>query len=72
MEFNKLSATTLKELFVEQLENMILSGKLAIEAAGGNPDLIIPLFIRQALPPVILYIFSLTLLSAAILISLAA
>ncbi len=42
-----------------------ISGKLAIEAAGGNPDLIIPLFIRQALPPVILYIFSLTLLSAA-------
>lgn len=30
MEFNKLSAPTLKELFVEQLENMILSGKLAI------------------------------------------
>lgn len=25
-----------------------ISGKLAIEAAGGNPDLIIPLFIRQA------------------------
>ena len=42
-----------------------IEGKLAIEAAGGNPDLIIPLFIRQALPPVILYIFSLTLLSAA-------
>lgn len=42
-----------------------ISGKLAIEAAGGNPDLIIPLFIRQALPPVILYVFSLTLLSAA-------
>ncbi|NLH01542.1 MAG: FadR family transcriptional regulator [Clostridiales bacterium] len=30
MEFSKLSAPTLKELFVEQLENMILSGKLAI------------------------------------------
>ncbi len=42
-----------------------ISGKLAIEAAGGNPDLIIPLFISQALPPVILYIFALTLLSAA-------
>ena len=42
-----------------------IGGKLAIEAAGGNPDLIIPLFIREALPPVILYIFSLTLLSAA-------
>ncbi len=42
-----------------------ISGQLAIQAAGGNPDLIIPLFIRQALPPVVLYIFSLTLLSAA-------
>lgn len=42
-----------------------ISGKLAIEAAGGNPDIIIPLFIRLALPGVILYIFSLTLLSAA-------
>ena len=42
-----------------------ISGKLAIEAAGGNPDIIIPLFIRLALPGVLLYIFSLTLLSAA-------
>ena len=42
-----------------------ISGKLAIEAAGGNQDMIIPLFISQALPPVILYIFVLTLLSAA-------
>ena len=42
-----------------------VSGKLAIEAAGGNPDIIIPLFISQALPEVVLYIFSLTLLSAA-------
>ncbi|MEG2814999.1 MAG: GntR family transcriptional regulator [Oscillospiraceae bacterium] len=30
MEFAKLSAPTLKELFIEQLENMILSGKLTI------------------------------------------
>ncbi len=30
MEFSKLSAPTLKELFIEQLENMILSGKLVI------------------------------------------
>lgn len=30
MEFSKLSAPTLKELFIEQLETMILSGKLAI------------------------------------------
>ncbi len=42
-----------------------ISGVLAIEAAKGNPDLIIPLFIREALPSVILYIFALTMLSAA-------
>ena len=30
MEFSKLSAPTLKELFVEQLDNLILSGKLSI------------------------------------------
>lgn len=30
MEFSKLSAPTLKELFIEQLENMILSGKIKI------------------------------------------
>lgn len=45
-----------------------LGGKvpqLAIEAAGGNPDIIIPMFIREALPPVVLYAFSLTMLSAA-------
>ncbi len=42
-----------------------ISGLLSIEAAGGNPDRIIPLFIAKALPPVLLYIFSLTLLSAA-------
>ena len=41
------------------------SGKLAIEAAGGNQDMIIPLFISNALPPVVLYVFMLTLLSAA-------
>lgn len=39
--------------------------QLAIEAAGGNPDVIIPMFIRKALPPVVLYVFSLTMLSAA-------
>lgn len=42
-----------------------ISGQLAIEAAGGNTDLIIPLFITKALPKVLLYIFSMTLLSAA-------
>ena len=41
------------------------SSLLAIEAAGGNPDLIIPIFIREALPPLVLYIFALTMLSAA-------
>ncbi len=30
MEFSKLNAPSLKELFIEQLENMILSGKLVI------------------------------------------
>ena len=39
--------------------------QLAIEAAGGNPDKIIPMFIREALPPVVLYLFALTMLSAA-------
>ncbi len=43
----------------------LASGQLAIEAAGGNKDLIIPLFINRALPKFILYAFSLTLLSAA-------
>ena len=39
--------------------------QLAIEAANGNPDVIIPMFIKEALPPVVLYVFSLTMLSAA-------
>ena len=30
MEFQKLSSPSLKELFIEQLEHMILSGKLKI------------------------------------------
>lgn len=38
---------------------------LAIQAARGNPDLIIPIFIREALPGVVLYFFFLTMLSAA-------
>ena len=41
------------------------ASQLAIEAAGGNPDIIIPMFIREALPPIVLYAFSLTMLSAA-------
>ncbi|MCI5778456.1 MAG: sodium:solute symporter family protein [Lentisphaeria bacterium] len=40
-------------------------GKLAIEVAKGNPDLIIPIYIHEALPPLVLYVFALTMLSAA-------
>ncbi len=40
--------------------------QLSIEAAGGNPDLIIPMFITRALPSAVLYVFALTMLSAAI------
>ena len=40
-------------------------GKLAIQVAGGNPDTVIPIYIREALPPLALYIFALTMLSAA-------
>ncbi len=58
----------LSNVFFYRTDLGIASGvrQLSIEAAGGNPDLIIPMFIREALPPVILYLFSLTLLSAAI------
>jgi SSS family solute:Na+ symporter len=38
---------------------------IAIEAAGGNADLIIPKFIDMAMPKAFVYIFMLTLLSAA-------
>ena len=40
-------------------------GKIAIAAAGGNPDKIIPLYISQALPTWFGVIFMLTLLAAA-------
>ena len=40
-------------------------GKLAIEAAGGNVDKIIPMFIHATLPSIVLYLFALTMLSAA-------
>ncbi|MBQ6352654.1 MAG: sodium:solute symporter family protein [Lentisphaeria bacterium] len=40
-------------------------GKLAFEAADGNVDKIIPMFINKTLPPVVLYLFALTMLSAA-------
>src|SRR5664280_2956181 len=41
------------------------SGQLAIQAAGGNADKIIPLFISTALPLWFAYLFMITLLSAA-------
>ncbi len=41
------------------------TGKLAIDAAGGNPDLVIPRFINMQLPAAMVYVFMLTLLSAA-------
>jgi SSS family solute:Na+ symporter len=41
------------------------SGKIAIDAAGGNVDAILPLFINQAMPDIFVVIFMLTLLSAA-------
>jgi len=41
------------------------SGQLAIDAAGGNVDAIMPLFINQAMPDIFVVIFMLTLLSAA-------
>jgi len=41
------------------------SGKIAVDAAGGNVDAIMPLFINQAMPDIFIIIFMLTLLSAA-------
>lgn len=40
-------------------------GKIAVDAVGGNHDLIIPVFITKALPQWFAYIFTITLLSAA-------
>ena len=40
-------------------------GQLAIQAAGGNADVIIPLFIASAMPVWFAYLFMITLLSAA-------
>jgi len=40
-------------------------GMIAVEAAGGNADKIIPFFIKSAMPEWFSYIFMLTLLSAA-------
>ena len=57
----------LSNVFFYYTDKGIAEGQaqLAIEVAGGNPDLIIPIFIREALPQVVLYIFALTMLSAA-------
>ncbi|KAF5049175.1 Osmoregulated proline transporter OpuE [anaerobic digester metagenome] len=41
------------------------SGQIAVAAAGGNVDAIIPLFINQAMPDLFVVVFMLTLLSAA-------
>jgi solute:Na+ symporter, SSS family len=41
------------------------TGQIAIQAAGGNADKIIPLFITQAMPLWFAYLFMITLLSAA-------
>jgi SSS family solute:Na+ symporter len=41
------------------------SGKIAIDAAGGNVDAIMPLFINGAMPDIFVIVFMLTLLAAA-------
>nr|WP_321350767.1 sodium:solute symporter family protein [uncultured Methanoregula sp.] len=41
------------------------SGQIAIDAAGGNVDAIIPLFINASMPDIFVIIFMLTLLAAA-------
>jgi len=41
------------------------TGKIAIDAAGGNVDAIMPLFINSAMPDLFVVIFMLTLLAAA-------
>ncbi len=57
----------LSNVFFYHTDKGIAEGKaqLAIEVASGNPDLIIPIFIREALPQLVLYVFALTMLSAA-------
>ena len=40
-------------------------GRLAFEVAGKNVDKIIPIFINATLPSIVLYLFALTMLSAA-------
>ena len=57
----------LSNVFFYHTDKGIAEGQaqLAIQVAGGNPDLIIPIFIREALPQMVLYVFALTMLSAA-------
>ncbi|WLD93919.1 sodium:solute symporter [Alkalihalobacillus sp. AL-G] len=45
---------------------METTGQLAISAAGGNSDLVIPIFINDIMPNWFVYLFTLTLLSATI------
>jgi SSS family solute:Na+ symporter len=55
-------------LLVGALSNVYFlshGGQIAIEAAGGNPDSIIPLYIARAMPPWFGYLFMVTLLAAA-------
>ena len=42
------------------------TGMISVEAAGGNTDRIIPLFISEVMPSWFLYLFMVTLISAAI------
>lgn len=42
------------------------SGKIAIDVATGNVDLVIPMFINQIMPEWFIYLFTLTLLAATI------
>lgn len=60
--------TTFTAYVVGALSNIYFfqtSGQIALQAAGGNVDKIIPTFINSAMPTWFTYIFTLTLLSAA-------
>ena len=60
--------TTFTAYVVGALSNVYFyqtTGQIAIQAAGGNVDKIIPTFINSAMPKWFTYIFLLTLLSAA-------
>ncbi|WP_304123208.1 sodium:solute symporter [Methanosphaera cuniculi] len=60
--------TTFTAYIVGTLSNVYFfqtSGQIAIQAAGGNVDKIIPTFINSSMPKWFTYVFMLTLLSAA-------